>query len=394
MQRRFLQQFDGMPSVCRAPARVNLMGEHTDYNDGLVLPTTTALHTWVAYAPREDGRINIHSTYAGEGIGVDLGRLEEEPVSKRTRWTDYVTGVAEELMREDIELRGADLLIDSTVPIGGGLSSSASLELAVAYALLDVCSTPMTWQRMAAICQRAESRAVGLQCGIMDQFAVAGCEAGKAMLLDCRTLDVKFVPIPESAALLVVDSGVRHQLPDGGYNDRRSECEQSLQLLNTKFPDLHSLCDLTLSQLAGVADQLGETLYRRCHHVVSENQRVAESVSAMRANDLASLGNLLNDSHVSLRDDFEISCDASDELVEMLNGIVGVHGARQIGGGFGGCILALVDDDMAIAVEETISSLWGDHIGGRPWTHIVAPTDPVGVADESAESAQSVAARR
>ena len=174
-----------MPSVCRAPARVNLMGEHTDYNDGLVLPTTTALHTWVAYAPREDGRINIHSTYAGEGIGVDLGRLEEEPASKRTRWTDYVTGVAEELMREDIELRGADLLIDSTVPIGGGLSSSASLELAVAYALLDVCSTPMTWQRMAAICQRAESRAVGLQCGIMDQYAVAGCEAGKAMLLDC-----------------------------------------------------------------------------------------------------------------------------------------------------------------------------------------------------------------
>ena len=245
-------------------------------------------------------------------------------------------GVVSELQNEGVSVRGADILVDSDIPIGGGLSSSASLELAIGHALLAASGETMEPLILAKSCQRAESDTVGLKCGIMDQYAIACCERGAAMLIDCRTLDVDFVVIPDEAALLVVDSGVKHRLPDGEYNDRRSECEQALARLQQEQPELRSLCDLSLSQLSAYAGVLDDVLYRRCLHVVSENQRVAEAVAALRQQDLQLLGHRISESHASLCNDFEVSCEQSDLLVDLLHGQEGVYGARQIGAGFGG----------------------------------------------------------
>ena len=366
-----------MPTQFRAPARINIIGEHTDYNDGLVLPTTTALDTRVASHPRDDRMLVVRSTYANESRTLNLDHLEK---CTDKDWMDYVRGVAVALMEEGIRLRGTDLQIDSDIPVGGGLSSSAALEVSVALALLDACGESLDALQLAKACQRAESETVGLKCGIMDQYASAGCQKGSAMLIDCRTLEAEFVDIPDNAALLVVDSGVKHRLPDGEYNDRREECEQALQIIRAQYPDLESLCEVSLSQLSGAAETLGETLYRRASHVISENHRVAESLVALRSGDLQTLGSKISESHESLCKDFAVSCDESDKLVELLVALPGVHGARQVGAGFGGCVIALSDIDRVDAVRETISRGWGAEIGAVPWTHIVRPAEPAGPA--------------
>jgi galactokinase len=366
-----------MSTQFRAPARINIIGEHTDYNDGLVLPTTTALETRVVSEPRDDRMLVVRSAYANESRTLDLDNLEKGADS---HWMDYVRGVAVALMEEGITLRGADLQIDSDIPVGGGLSSSAALEVSVALALLDACGESLDALQLAKACQRAESDTVGLKCGIMDQFASVGCQKGSAMLIDCRTLEAEFADIPDSAAFLVVDSGVKHRLPDGEYNDRREDCEQALQTIRAQYPGVDSLCDVSLSQLSGAAEALGETLYRRASHVITENQRVAESLVALRRGDLQLLGSKISESHVSLCKDFAVSCDESDKLVELLVALPGVYGARQVGAGFGGCVIALSDVDSVAAVRESISQSWGAEIGEEPWTHIVQPVEPAGPA--------------
>ena len=287
VQQRFAEYFNGEPRLFRAPARTNIIGEHTDYNDGLVLPTTTALYTWVAAKPRDDRTVNVSSLVANETVSLDLDDLLAGPA---TSWSRYIAGVLLEIEREGLRLNGADLFIDTDIPIGGGMSSSASLELAAGRALLDVSSQSLDRRRLAELCQTAEVETVGVKCGIMDQYAIACCQRGRAMLIDCRTLDVRQVVLPKHAAFLIVDTGVRHQLPDGDYNDRRFECERALSILNAGQARFDSLRDVSLSQLAAAADSLGEVLYRRCNHVISENQRVADAVATLNAGDLEGLG--------------------------------------------------------------------------------------------------------
>jgi len=357
----------------RAPARVNIIGEHTDYNDGLVLPTTTALFTSVTALPRPDRIIRIESREMRNVQSFDLDDIEP---AKNPGWIDYAKGVAAELEAEGIRLQGADLKIESQIPLGGGLSSSASFELAVATALLRLADRSLPGPSLAAICQRAEIRYAGVNCGIMDQFTIACCKRGNAMLLDCRSLDVEQVAIPPSAGMLIIDSGVKHRLPESAYNKRSDECAEAVKILSQDAPQVVALRDLKLEMLETQKDRLGDLLYRRCRHVVSENQRVRDAYAALRSGDLEKLGKLISDSHASLRDDFEVSCDEVDQLVEIADECTDVPGSRILGAGFGGCVLSLVGLDNIEEVAGKITQKYKQVTGHDPWTHIVQGSEP------------------
>jgi galactokinase len=372
---RYTEIFSCGPSIIRAPARVNIIGEHTDYNDGFVLPTTTALYTSVASAPRADRLVRVYSHNVAEQREFDL---DATAPGNRGDWIEYIKGVAWMLDNNGHRLRGADLHVTGNIPVGSGLSSSASLEIAVGMALLDASGIRLDPVELAMLCQRAEVEFVGLNCGIMDQLAVACCDNGSAMMLDCRSLDRQSAPIPAALKLLVVDSGVKHQLPVGGYNDRAAECRESVSLLATEIGGLSSLRDLAMAQLQAHRGLLSDVLYRRCRHVVSEIVRTEEARHALETGDLRSLGALINASHDSLRDDYEVSCSQVDTLVDIARSIEGVHGARMVGAGFGGCVLVAVGADQVSAAQSKIVTEFAKETGSNPWSHIVQATFPAG----------------
>lgn len=357
----------------RAPARINIIGEHTDYNDGLVFPTTTALFTSIAAVPRPDRIVRVDSKNMQDARSFDLDDIEPDD---NPGWIDYAKGVAAELEAEGIHLQGADLKIESEIPLGGGLSSSASFELAVATALLRVADRSLPGPLLAEICRRAEMRYAGVNCGIMDQYTVACCKRGHAMLLDCRSLDVEQVAIPPSAGMLIIDSGVKHRLPDSGYNRRSDECAEAVNILSQDAPKFAALRDLSMEMLETQKDRLGDLLYRRCRHVVSENQRVRDAYAALQSDDLIKLGKLISVSHASLRDDFEVSCDEVDQLVAIADECTGVLGSRMVGAGFGGCVLSLVESGKVDEAARQIRQKYKEATGDDPWTHIVQAAEP------------------
>jgi galactokinase len=357
----------------RAPARVNIIGEHTDYNDGLVLPTTTALFTSVTAVPRPDRIIRIESREMRNVQSFDLDNIEP---AKNPGWIDYAKGVAAELEAEGIHLQGANLEIESRIPLGGGLSSSASFELAVATALLRLADRSLPGPSLATICQRAEIRYAGVNCGIMDQFTVACCKRGNAILLDCRSLDAEQVAIPQSAGMLIIDSGVKHRLPESAYNKRLDECAEAVNILSQDAPQIVALRDLKMDMLEMQKDRLGDLLYRRCRHVVSEIQRVRNAFAALQAGDLSNLGKLISASHASLRNDYEVSCDEVDQLVRIADQSTGVLGSRMIGAGFGGCVLSLVESDNIDEAARQVRQKYEDLTGDEPWMHIVQAANP------------------
>jgi len=357
----------------RAPARVNIIGEHTDYNDGLVLPTTTALFTSVTAEQRTDRIVRISSAVVQDTREFDLDDIEP---ADAPQWIDYAKGVAAEIEAAGIHLPGAILEIDSTIPLGGGLSSSASFELAIAIALMDLAGATLPGAEIAKLCQRAENRYAGVACGIMDQYAVACCERGNAMLLDCRSLEVRQVAIPENAGLLLTHSGARHRLPDSGYNNRADQCAAAVELISRDAPEVLALRDLTPEMLADWRDRLGDQLYRRCRHVISENQRVRDAFAALTAGDLEQLGSLVAASHASLRDDYEVSCEEVDRLVEIADNTEGVAGSRMVGAGFGGCVLSIVKSEKIDAAARHIGRQYTQVTGTAPWMHIVRAASP------------------
>jgi galactokinase len=373
----FVDRFGRQPKLFRAPARVNIIGGHTDYNQGFVLPTTTGLYTWVAIAPRADRTLRVFSCRFDSTEEIDLDQIKRH---RDGQWCEYVKGVASVLEAAGHSLRGADLVIDGEIPLGGGLSSSASLETALAFALLDAAGVAIERGELAQLCQRAETDFVGARCGIMDQYVISCCTNGRAMMLDCRSLEFQSVAIPAAARLLVVDSGVSHRLPAGEYNSRREECEQAVALLAGRIPQLGALRDLELAQLEDEEKTLDDRLYRRCRHIVSENQRVQDAYSALQRGDVARLGKLITASHVSLRDDYEISCAELDVLVEIMIACPGVYGARLVGGGFGGCALCLVDAPQLDPVIDEVRAKYAEMLGRPPWVHAVTAADPVGPA--------------
>ncbi len=359
----------------RAPGRVNIIGEHCDYNDGFVLPTTTSAYTNVTAELRTDRQVQLFSRNLDD---TKTFALDDVAIRPSPGWVDYARGVIAEIEADGTPLHGADIVINGNIPIGGGLSSSASFEIGIAVAMLDLAGATLPKQRIAQLCQRAEIRYAGVNCGIMDQFTIVSCQKGKAMLIDCRSLETKHVNIPTDARMLIVDSGKRHQLSECGFNDRAQECADAVAILSSANSDVSALRDVSLAMLEEYKGNLGAVLYRRARHVVTEIKRVLDAFAALRKNDLATLGQLISASHISLRDDFEVSCDPVNQLVTISDACPGVLGSRQVGGGFGGCVLCLTTAEHLDAVREQITVEYGRLSGADPWVHVVEATDPAG----------------
>ena len=338
---RFAERFPGpAPRTAVAPGRVNLIGEHTDYNDGFVLPMAIGRAAVVVFRPRADRVLRGHSVAYDETREVRLDALT--PPGGHD-WLSYVAGVAWAFADEGLATTGLDVVVDGDVPIGAGLSSSAALELATARAM--AAATGLAWDpvRMARLGQKAENRYVGMNCGIMDQFASAACEGGKALLLDCRSLATRPAPLPETAAVVVMDTGARRSLAGSAYNDRRAACERVVAELARRHAGVRALRDVTSAQLEAARSGLDPVDFRRASHVVPENRRPVEMAEALAAGDLVRAGRLMNDSHASLRDLYEVSCEELDAMTELARQQPSCFGARMTGAGFGGCAVALVD---------------------------------------------------
>ena len=369
LRRQFCELYGGEPIICRAPGRVNLIGEHTDYNSGFVMPAAIDFYTWAAIAPRNDSIVNVRSTQRPETVSVDI----REPLRPRKDWSDYAVGVLQQLTSAGMRVRGADLLIHGEVPIGSGLSSSAALEVSVALAVLTLNEESLDGTQLALLCQRAENRFVGTQCGIMDQFISTNAKSNHAMMLDCRSLQFSLEAIPETARLVVCNTMVRHELASNEYNQRRAECEQAVRLLKEKMPDVRALRDVTPEQLEENRLLLPNPVCRRCRHVVTENARVEAAAVALRLGELSRFGVLMGESHASLRDDYQVSCQELDLMVEVASQIPGVYGSRMTGGGFGGCTINLVEADMAEQIARELAAKYQTKTGVKPEYYICVP---------------------
>ncbi|MBS1839835.1 MAG: galactokinase [Acidobacteria bacterium] len=346
--------------IFRAPGRVNIIGEHTDYNDGFVLPAAIDLYTWAAIAPRSDRLLSIFSENFGESAEIDL---DERFPKSRDHWTDYVRGVAIMLQKAGVPLPGASLAIYSSVPLGSGLSSSAALEVSVASALLAVSGHTLPLPEVARICQRAENEFVGARVGIMDQIASCVGASDKAILLDCRSLNYELLPMPAGVTMVICNTMVKHEHSGGEYNDRRAQCEEGVCNLKKYYPQIRALRDVTLAQLEAHRTDLPELIYRRCHHVVSENERVLQTVVAWHKGDWAQIGKLMAESHVSLKRDYEVSSRELDLLVEAAAGRSGLIGARMTGGGFGGCTINLVNNASVAGFTDAVREAYKNALG-------------------------------
>jgi galactokinase len=364
--------------VVRAPGRVNLIGEHTDYNEGFVLPAAIGLEIRVALVPTEDRRVEIELLGGGERAGFSL---DEIPPAVG-RWIDYPAGVAWSLAAAGTGLRGFRGVLASTLPIASGLSSSAALELASAWALLDppdLAAHGLDGMRLARLAQRAENEHVGVRTGLMDQFASSLGRAGCAMLLDCRSLDHRSVTLPlASYALVVCDSGSPRRLGSSEYNARRAQCEQAVLTIAAREPGVRSLRDVDPATLARHAGRLDGETRRRVEHVVRENDRVLATVAALEAGDMAAVARLFAESHASLRDLYEVSSPELDALVDVASSVPGTA-ARMTGAGFGGCTVNLVPRDALDRFREAVASGYRDRTGIEPRVMVVDAVDGAGV---------------
>jgi galactokinase len=352
----FARLSERAPRFYRAPGRVNLIGEHVDYSEGFVLPLAIDRATVSASAERDDRVVRVRSLDENATAQFDLDERDPKPDGA---WSDYAHGVAIALQRR-VPLKGADVVLRTSVPIGAGLSSSAAFELAVGLALLGASGDTLAPHELARAAQEAENRFVGLHSGIMDQLASAFGVRDHALLIDCRSEEVTPVPIPAEAAIVVADTGVKHALAGSAYNDRRAESEEAARLLGAR-----TLRDVSIADFARRGATLPEPLRKRARHVVGENARVLATVVALRAGDLVTAGAHMNASHDSLRDDYEVSAPELDVLVEAARGVEGVYGARMTGGGFGGSIVALVRRGDTAPLTRALESAYAARFGRK-----------------------------
>src|SRR5207253_4989376 len=332
-----------------------------------VMPAAIDFYTRVAAAPRDERRVVIHSENFDETVEFDLN--ESQPQA-RGHWSDYPRGVAVVMERAGYRLRGANLLVRGEVPIGSGLSSSAAIEVATGYALLDSSSLSIDRMELAKLCQRAENEFVGMRCGLMDQFVSCHGEKGRALLLDCRSLEYKTLPLANETRLVICNTMVKHELAAGEYNKRRSECEQGVRYLSRRLPEVRALRDVTSADLESHGRDLPDVIYRRCRHVIKENARVLAAADALERGDNRDFGQLMDESHRSLRDDYEVSCEELDLMVELAKDLAGVYGARMTGGGFGGCTVNLVADDAVEEFKDQIARSYENTTGITPAIYV------------------------
>jgi galactokinase len=367
--RRLYGSADGI-RVFRAPGRVNLIGEHTDYNLGFVLPVALDLATYVATAPAADGRLRIYSEHRQESAAWSIDEIAA--LTPRRHWTDYPLGVAQELIRAGFALEPANLLVRSTVPEGAGLSSSAALEVSSALAMLN--GRRMAPLELARLCQRAERNFVGMPCGIMDQYISVFGEERAAICIDCRSLKHQVVRIPADAVFVAVDTMVKHELAGSAYKERTEQCAAAVEVVHRRHPRVESLRDVTPAMFEETEPSMPPVIARRARHVVTENARVVQFVAACREGAAARMGDLFEASHRSLQHDYEVSCDELDFLVDAALGIEGVYGARLTGGGFGGCTVNLMRPDTAAHFGPEIARLYLAHFGILPRIYPCRPS--------------------
>jgi galactokinase len=315
--------------------------------------------------------------YSSEFDATVTVNLDDPLLARRGDWSDYVVGTALALRDSGYQLRGANILVRGQVPIGSGLSSSAAIEVSTGYALLDVSRATINLTKLALACRQAENEFVGARVGIMDQFISAHGRADHALLLDCRSLESKALPIPPGVLLGICNTGVKHQIAGGEYNVRHAQCEQGVKLLSSALPEIQALRDVTPGQLERHKGLLPEVIYRRCRHVVTENERVQKAADALLNGDLPTLGQLMAESHCSLRDDYQVSCAELDTMVEIARAQPGVVGARMTGGGFGGCTINLVHAAMAENFKLAVAAEYEKRTHIPPDIYIVSATDGV-----------------
>ncbi|MCS7304508.1 MAG: galactokinase [Thermoguttaceae bacterium] len=361
------QKYFGQPPawIVRAPGRVNLIGEHTDYNEGFVLPLAIDRAIWIALRPRQDRTVAVYSVDFQQQKEFSLEGLR----ACQDGWLEYLKGVAWVLQEEGFRLTGWEGVLVGDVPQAAGLSSSAALEMATARAFAAVSEIAWDPVRMALLGQRAENRWVGVQCGIMDQLVSAAGQAGHALLIDCRSLHTEPVPLPAGTAVVVLDTGTRRGLVDSAYNERRGQCERAAKAMGVR-----ALRDVSVEQLEAAASRLDPLTFRRARHVVTENARTLEAAEAMRQGDKHRLGQLMNASHQSLRDDYEVSSDALNRMVELARSHPACYGARMTGAGFGGCAVALVDQAGADDFVRTVGPAYQQATGHQPALYVCQAT--------------------
>lgn len=366
LKQKFIETFDGTLDGVRvfaSPGRVNLIGEHTDYNGGYVFPAALTMCTTIIARPREDGVIRMMATDLGEMVEGSIATIEDY---KDLKWGNYQFGVFSELQKHGYQLTGADLLYDDTTPHGGGLSSSAAIEVASALAMARLGGAEQIDSiEMAKISQLAEHHYIGVNCGIMDQFASAMGKKNHAILLNCKNLDYQLVEMQlEGIKIVISNTNKKRSLADSKYNERRSECEVGFEQLKSAVPSATCLGDITLEEYEQnqslIAD---EVVKKRVEHVISEDDRVLKSVDVLRAGDIKAFGKLMNASHNSLRDLYEVSCVELDTLVEEALKLDGVIGSRMTGAGFGGCTVSLVQADAVDHFIETVGKAYQEKIG-------------------------------
>jgi len=374
LKKLFLAEYGKPARLFSAPGRVNLIGEHTDYNDGFVLPIAIGMRTVVAVAPRSDRKVRVRSLRVAQDAEFSLDRSD---FTRQGSWVDYVEGMARSLESRGVKIPGADLLVESDVPIGAGLSSSAALEMSVGLAFTSLAGEPALSPRdLALAAQDADHTYVGIRSGIMDQLILAFGKPERALLIDCRSLDTTEIrcALP-GAAIVICDTKVKHELAASAYNQRRDECEMSVAALRQRRPDLRALRDLSEEDLETHGQVLSETLRRRSRHVVSENARTLAAARALSRDDLAELGRLMVASHASLRSDYEVSCAELDLCVEIATAVRGVYGARMTGGGFGGCTVNLVRSDAVEDLAETLVRRFQERFQKRPYIFAVRASE-------------------
>jgi len=383
----FHARFQAQPEmVVRAPGRVNLIGGHTDYNDGFVLPVAVEQAAWLAIRPQESTwanlrAVNMHNddvTFPVDQVPASVGG-----------WSDYPKAVVWAFHDQDLQPCGLDAVLVSDVPVGAGMSSSAAVELAFAYSWNLLSDFKITLPDLALLAQKAENQYVGVNCGIMDQMISACGKAGNAMMLDTRNLERGYFPMPQGVAIVVIDSLVRRSLAASEYNIRRAQCEDAVRVLQAYLPEVKALRDVTVDQLDRYGIHMSKVVFRRAHHIVHENDRVLQVAMALYANNIESVGKLMVEAHNSLRNDYEVSAEELDTIVEAAVEVSGCYGARLTGAGFGGCAIALVAEDAVPDLEHHVNEVYQEKFDKTPAIYVTKPADGVAVVAEQTDGYQA-----
>lgn len=372
---KFVSRFNHAPAlIVRAPGRVNLIGEHTDYNDGFVLPAAIDRATFIAASPRTDNRVRVLAADLNEEDEFGIDQIER---SGMRPWSNYIRGMIKSLLTAGHVINGADMVVASSVPRGAGLSSSAALEVATGYVFQLFHNLNILGEELALMAQATENHFVGVNCGIMDQFIVTLGQANHALLIDCRDLNYQAVPLPTGVSVVICDSHIERTLAGSAYNQRRAECDQAVEILKQQLPGIKALRDVTSAQLNEHGHLLPPVVRQRARHVISENERVIAGVNTLQAGNVAEFGRLMNASHASLRDDYAVSIPEMDALVASAQRVSGCFGSRLTGAGFGGCTVSLVANEAVERFRHEVAAAYLASTGRSATIYVTQAADGV-----------------